>query len=209
MQTAQVTSAGYTETHDVASGSTITTVVGVALFGLLIACTTTSFVRAVWPLPVFQVGIFLLVASYLLLNLQNTEEATKRNFFSWCIYLMPAWGVVQLVAHTTASSFDTRACVLLWASLAGVFYLSRVITAKSEARRIALNAFLLFATVMAVLSLAEHYTSEGQVLWLFPSGYPEIYGTFPSRFEATRTICQGVSSCIGTLDSGARATKNY
>jgi len=29
-----------------------------------------------------------------------------------------------------------------------------------------------------VLSLTEMFTSEGRVLWIIPSGYPDIYGTF-------------------------------
>jgi O-antigen ligase len=32
---------------------------------------------------------------------------------------------------------------------------------------------------MAVLCLTQLFTSEGRVLWLFPTGYPDVYATFP------------------------------
>jgi O-antigen ligase len=42
------------------------------------------------------------------------------------------------------------------------------------------NAFLCFATALAVLCLTQLFTSEGRVLWIFPTGYPDVYATFPS-----------------------------
>jgi O-antigen ligase len=32
---------------------------------------------------------------------------------------------------------------------------------------------------MAVLCLTQLFTSEGKVLWIFPTGYPDVYATFP------------------------------
>jgi O-antigen ligase len=43
-----------------------------------------------------------------------------------------------------------------------------------------LSAFLIFATAMAVLCLTQLFTSGGLVLWYFPSGYTDVYATFPS-----------------------------
>jgi len=97
------------------------------------------------------------------------------------VFLIPLWGVVQLVAHTTASSVETRASVLRWGALAGVFFLTQTAARSRTARRNILSAFLIFATAMAVLCLAQLFTSAGLVLWLFPSGYPDVYATFPSH----------------------------
>jgi O-antigen ligase len=33
---------------------------------------------------------------------------------------------------------------------------------------------------MAVLCLTQLFTSEGLVLWIFPTGFPDVYATFPS-----------------------------
>jgi O-antigen ligase len=33
---------------------------------------------------------------------------------------------------------------------------------------------------MAILCLTQLFTSEGRVLWLFSTGYPDVYATFPS-----------------------------
>ena len=32
---------------------------------------------------------------------------------------------------------------------------------------------------MAVLCLAQLFSSQGSILWVFPTGYPDVYGTFP------------------------------
>jgi len=43
-----------------------------------------------------------------------------------------------------------------------------------------LSAFLIFATVMAILCLTQMNTSEGKVVWVFSTGNPYVFGTFPS-----------------------------
>jgi len=80
----------------------------------------------------------------------------------WLVYLIPFWGVVQLVAHTTASSVETRKAVLSWGALAGVFFLTQTAARTRTARRNILSAFLIFATAIAVLCLTELFTSGGQ-----------------------------------------------
>jgi hypothetical protein len=96
------------------------------------------------------------------------------------VYLIPLWGVVQLLAHTTASTVETREAVLRWGALSGVFFLSQTIAGTRAYRREFLSAFLVFATAMAVLCLTQLFTSEGRVLWIFPTGYDDVYATFPS-----------------------------
>ena len=50
----------------------------------------------------------------------------------WLVYLIPVWGVIQLVAHTTASSVETRAAVLRWGALAGVFFLAQTVARHAD-----------------------------------------------------------------------------
>jgi hypothetical protein len=156
------------------------TVVGACLILLLVFSTATAFVRDAWPLQFFQIGIYALVALYLLANIRGASEHMARGPAPWLVYAIPLWGLFQIVAHTTSSTFDTRAEVLRWGSLAGVFFLSQIATGNREARRNVLSAFLLFATAMAVLCLAQMFTSEGRVLWIFPTGYPVVFATFPN-----------------------------
>jgi hypothetical protein len=155
-------------------------VVGVGLIFLLIFSTVTMFVRDAWALQSFQIGVFAILAVVLVAGIRTTKEHLAGGLAPWLVYLIPLWGLIQIFAHTTASSVETRQAVLRWGALAGVFFLSQIAGDTREARRNLLSAILLFATVMAVLCLTQLFTSEGRVLWLFPTGYPDVYATFPS-----------------------------
>ena len=155
--------------------------VGALLFLLLIFTTSTVFVREAWALQSFQIGIYTLLAAYLLFGIRRTRESVARGMTPWLVYLIPVWGLFQIVAHTTASTFETREEVLRWGALAGVFFLSQTVTRSSTARRNFLSAILCFATAMAVLCLTQLFTSEGRVLWIFSTGYPDVYATFPNH----------------------------
>jgi len=155
-------------------------VVGVGLIFLLIFSTVTMFVRDAWALQSFQIGVFAILAVVLVAGIRTTKEHLAGGLAPWLVYLIPLWGLIQIFAHTTASSVETREAVLRWGALAGVFFLSQIAGDTREDRRNLLSAVLLFATVMAVLCLTQLFTSEGRALWLFPTGYPDVYATFPS-----------------------------
>ncbi len=156
-------------------------VVGALLFLLLIFTTATVFVRAAWALQAFQIGIYALVAGYLVVGIRGEKQVVARDRVTWLVYLIPLWGVVEIILQTTSSTFETRKEILRWGALAGVFFLSQIVARSSAARRIMLNVMLYFATAMAVLCLLQLFTSEGRVLWMFPTGYSDVYATFPNH----------------------------
>jgi O-antigen ligase len=164
----------------VKAGRRMPTAVGACLILLLIFSTATAFVQDAWSIQSFQIGIYALVAVYLLVNIRGKNEHMAKGPAPWLVYLIPLWGLVQIFAHTTASTFETRAEVLRWGSLAGVFFLSQIAAGTHAARRNLLSAFLLFATAMAVLCLAELFTSQGRILWIFPTRYWGAFATFPN-----------------------------
>lgn len=155
-------------------------VAGACLFLILMFCTATVFVREAWALQSFQIGIFLLLAVYLLIGVRGHAEQVASGWIPQLIYFIPVWGIQQLLFHTTASTIETRTAVLRWGALAGVFFLIQIAAPSRAARRHLLTAFLVFATSMAVLCLLQLFTSGGLVLWIFSTGYPDVYGTFPS-----------------------------
>jgi hypothetical protein len=155
-------------------------VVGACLLVVLIFATATIFVREAWALQSFQIGIFVLLGAYLIVGIRRGSEPISNSWPTLLVYFIPVWGLVQIVARTTSSTFETRAAVLRWGSLAGVFFLTQTIARTRDARRNILSAFLIFATAMAVLCMTQLFTSEGKVLWIFDSGYPDVYATFPS-----------------------------
>lgn len=152
---------------------------GAALFLLLVFGTSTVFVREAWALQSFQIGIYAVLAVYLLAGIWQRGLFPSESRLSWLVYLMPLWGVGQILAHTTSSSFETRQAVQRWGALAGVFFLSQAVTRSGMARKYFLDAFLWFASCMAILCLMQLFTSQGRVLWMFPTGYPDVYATFP------------------------------
>jgi hypothetical protein len=152
--------------------------IGATLILLLMFSTCTVFVREAWPAASFQIGIYALTAIYLLYGIRWGRENLAAGLAPWLVYFIPAWGVIQIVAHTTASTFETRETALRWGALAAVFFLTQVVVRSRADREIILMVFLSFATVMAVLCLLQLFTSEGSVLWVFPSGYKEVFATF-------------------------------
>lgn len=154
--------------------------VSLCLFILLAYCTATVFVKAAWPRESFQIGIFALLAVYLLWGFRQGKECVAKGVAPLLVYFIPVWGMIQIIAHTTASTIETREAVLRWGALAAVFFLVQVVAQTTRTQEMALHALLFFATAMAVLCLTQLFTSNGRVLWIFPSGYPDVYATFPS-----------------------------
>lgn len=155
-------------------------VVSSCLFLLLVFCTLTVFVQEAWALQTFQIGIFALVAVCVLAGIGRGRELVAPGWIPRLLYIVPLWGVMQLIAHTTVSSLETREAVLRWGALAGVFFLTQAVGQTRAVRRNFLSAFLIFATAMAVLCLMELFTSGGKVFWIFPTGYGGPYATFVS-----------------------------
>lgn len=162
--------------------------VGAPLLVLLMFATSTAFVQEAWALQSFQIGIYALVAIYLIAGVRKGREELARSWTTYLVYLIPLWGVMQIIAHTTASSFETRQAVLRWSALAGVFFLTQIVGRNRAARQVVLHAFLIFAVVLALLCLTQLFTSQGKVLWLFSSGHSDVYATFPNHNNYAQLI---------------------
>lgn len=134
-----------------------------------------------WALESFQIGVFALVGAYLLAGIRGQKDRVVGGWAPWLVFLIPFWGVFQLLAHTTASTFETREEVLKWGALAGVFFLVQAAGRSNATRRMFLSGFLYFATAMSVLCLLQLPTANGRAFWTFPTGYPVVYATFAYR----------------------------
>jgi hypothetical protein len=150
------------------------------LLFLLMYATVTVFVKYAWAMQSFQMGVFGLLAVSLIAGGRKRVRHFAKGWTTWILYLIPVWGILQIVMHTTTSTYETREVVLRWGALVGVFFLSQTAVQSSRGERLVLDLFLCFAVGIAVLCLAQLYTSDGRVLWIFSSGYHDVYGTFPS-----------------------------
>lgn len=154
---------------------------GVLLLLLLCFATSTVWIREAWPLQWFQIGIYALVFAQVLKGIRCDREEIADGVVPLFVYAIPLWGVLQIVFHTTTASFETRGQVLRWGALAGAFYLTQTVTRSRAAQQLLLNATLCFATGMAVLCLMQLNTSDGRILWIFPTGFSDIYATFQNK----------------------------
>jgi O-antigen ligase len=159
----------------------MTVPVGVLLFLLLCFITSTVWVRETWTLQCFQIGIFALVIAQVVKGGWRDGEDTADGVVPLLVYLIPLWGLIQIVFHTTTSTYETRGEVLRWGALAGVFFLSQAVTRSRVAQQRFLNAILCFAAGMAVLCLMQLNSPDGRVLWIFPTAFSDIYATFQNK----------------------------
>jgi O-antigen ligase len=164
-----------------AERQTTVAIVASLLFVLLAFATVTVWVRRAWATQMFQIGIFALVTLQVVLGIFRVRNEIATGLIPRLVYLIPIWGVVQIVFHTTTSSFDTREAVLRWGSLAGVFYLTQTISCSKTARRRFLTAFFYFATAIAILFLLQFNSTDGRILGIFPTEYFPIYATFQNK----------------------------
>ena len=142
------------------------------LTALLAFATATAFVRDAWAVESFEAATFALFAVVV-----TRSQARIRSLLP---FLLPLFGLAQLAFSRTASPYETRAAVLHWAALAAVFFLACHAGLEHRSRYAFLKAFLVFSVALAVLCILQLFTSEGRVLWLFASGYRDVYGTFAS-----------------------------
>ena len=158
-----------------------TRVGGGSSFLLLCFTTITVWVREAWALQWFQIGIYALVVVQVLMDSRRRDEDIAGGVNPLFVYLIPLWGLLQIVFHTTTSTFETRGEVLRWGALSGVFYLSRTVTRTRPGQQRLLNATLGFATGMAVLCLMQLNTSDGRILWTITTNCSDIYATFQNK----------------------------
>ena len=152
------------------------------LLALPAFATATVFIHASWPVLIFQLAALALLAATLVAPSPRSPvvPSSPLPLLPSAVLLLPLAGLLQLLAGATTQPDDTRLAVLHWASLAAVFLVARSALAGESARRRYLGAFLIFAAALSVLCLLQLFSSEGRVLWLFESGYRDVYGTFPS-----------------------------
>jgi len=153
---------------------TIQSILPTLLAITLAFATSTAFVRQAWAVGAFQIAIFILLG----LAATTLDWRQRPQLPGLLPLLLPAWGLLQLFAGLTSSPSDTRSAVLNLSALAAVYILAFRVAESDSARRVFLELFLWFATASAALCLTQLFTSQGKVLWIFDSGYPDVFGTF-------------------------------
>jgi O-antigen ligase len=148
---------------------------GAAIF--LLACGATlsiwspdPFLTWAYEIPIFALAGIGCLRSRLRINIVGSILA--------CISL---WGFVQLATGTTVYRWATLNASLQDAAFAATALAGFLAFRSASIRAGFLRAMVWFGLLLSVVSVLAYFTSPGQILWLFPSPYPDNWGPFPSR----------------------------
>ncbi len=149
--------------------------IGAALF--LIACGATLTISNPDPYIawVYEIAIFALAG---IGCLRSSLSANVPGLVLCCISL---WGLGQLYLGATVYRWATLNASLQTSALAATALTGYLAFRNSSAGTGFLRAMVWFGTLLSVIGVLSYFTSPGQILWLFPSAYPDNWGPFPSR----------------------------
>lgn len=145
------------------------------LLALAVAATLTIWNSDPFMDWIYEGGVFLL-AGWVALR-------TKFRFGlpSAIWVLLAAWGFVQLGAGWTVYRNATLNGSLRVAAFSATALVASAVFRQPEARDRMLRGFVWFGVLLGVVSVVAYYTSPGNILWLFSSPYPDVWGPFLSR----------------------------
>jgi O-antigen ligase len=130
-------------------------------FGIL-----TMWVPARWALSFFQVALFTLAAVRIV-----KRRSLALPFPGWMIAVTAAWGVLQVAAGWSVDRSTTLDAALNWLANLAAFLLAADLYSNRHRREHFLRSALIFASVLAVVSIFTFLTSPvGKVFWIFDCG---------------------------------------
>ena len=151
----------------------------------LFLATLTLWVPAYWPVGLFEISVFLIAGTALVLG---RVPASGTYFPLFLLSFIVLWGCFQLVAGSTISRFETERATLQWMTWVAVYYIG-VSTLKDEGLAKVLRVGIVwFGFAIAVEAILQAYLSPGIVFGLFPTDYhdfvmgPIIYHTHFAAF---------------------------
>ena len=130
-------------------------------FGIL-----TLWVPARWALSVFQVALLSLAAVRIV-----QRRSIGVHFVGCLLGAAVVWGGVQVAAQWTVDRVTTLDATLNWAINLAAFALAADFYRNAERRERFLRAALIFAGILAVVSIFTFLTSPiGKAFWIFETG---------------------------------------
>ncbi|MEO8127699.1 MAG: O-antigen ligase family protein [Bryobacteraceae bacterium] len=148
-----------------------------ALVSLLFFGILTLWVPQLWAWSLFQVGIFLLAAVRFLRKRPVWPRSAGLPLAAAAL-----WPLLQLALAQTVNRGATWVAALNWFTFLLVFLLACDALAHLRARDWFLKTSALCGSLLAVLAIAQKYSANGRIFWLFPSGYTtDVLGPFVNR----------------------------
>jgi O-antigen ligase len=145
-----------------------------ALFLLSAAATLTIWIRDPYASWGYECAAFTLAACF-------WKNGPGWSLWTAALCAVSLWGFVQLTLGATVYRYATMDASLHWAALVATALVAACVLEDDRVRTPFLRAFVWFGFLVSILAVLAYFTSSGKVFWLFPSGYPDVWGPFPSR----------------------------
>ena len=151
------------------------------LLALLFLLVLTSWIPGRSCTFLFDAAVFVLAAVWALHRTARPAPLARAILAAPLAAIVP-WGFLQLAARTTVYPYETWTALLDWSALLALFLLSLQLYAEPAARAGLRRAMLFFGFGLSVISVAQLFSSQGKVFWLFQTQYTEfVVGPFLNR----------------------------
>lgn len=151
------------------------------LFAALGSATLTAWCEGPWTVCAMLAAV-LSTAVALRMGAGAFHEPSPRAQLSLGILSgIVLWALAQALFGWSVAPEETVAAATRWCAMAGIFFACTQAFSGQATRW--MERFSLFAGGIAILSLLERYTSGGRFLWIWESGYLDIYGPFASYMD--------------------------
>lgn len=147
-----------------------------ALFALLAAFSLFIGDYSLLSVRLISAFLFLLSAVYLV---SSRKQPLRLTLPFLCPMLMGCYGLAQTLWSSEKIVYNGLDKSLFWFTLALIGLVASQIFQKARLAEQFRLGIALFGGFEALLSVLEQASHTGKYFWLFPSGFPDIYGTFP------------------------------
>ena len=146
-----------------------------ALFLLAATATLTVWIRDPFVSWGYEVSAFIL-GGWCCLKASPRGGVTNLGLAG-----IAMWGFAQLALSATVYRYATLEASLRLAALAATAMVASSALERVRLQTLFLRSFAVFGFAVAIWAVLAYYTAAGKILWIFPSGYPDVWGPFPSR----------------------------
>jgi O-antigen ligase len=143
--------------------------------GLLVAWITDPFV---WH--VFEGLIFVLLSLWTVAFALGKVDAAWSWTFAPFLAIV-AWGGVQLWRGWTVYPFATSTDILRWLTYGAIVFLAVQCFPATEGHGGFRKAFTIYALILAIVSVFQHFLGNGKIFWLFTTVETANMGPFLNR----------------------------
>ena len=158
---------------------------------------------------ILRVGLFLLTAAWgLCMAFRPFTVATSFPLFP--MTLAAAWGLLQLVTHSTVSRWETTQATITWSENLAAFFLALQISQSTRNRRFLLLAMSNFALAITIVSLLQFFSMPDKVFWYYYPGY-STFGPIgdPDHYAAFAELMIPVSLFFALTEKSPRRALFY